>query len=46
MEKTGVLSAKKMGKTLAGHELGKNFLQEEVRVNILSGEDDVIVEDG
>ena len=45
MNKIGVLGAKKRGKILTGHELGKNLLKWEVGGNILSGEDDIIVED-
>ena len=46
MKKLGVLGANKRGKTLAGHDLGKDLIKKEVGVNIISGEDDVIVEDG
>ena len=45
-KKIGVLDTKKRGKNLAGHDLGKDLLKEEVEGNILSGEDSVIVEDG
>ena len=46
MEKIGVLGADKRSKTLAGHEFVNNLFKEEVRVNILSGEDNVLMEDG
>ena len=45
MKKIGVLGAKRRGETLEGHELGKGLLKEEVGGKILSGEDDVLVED-
>ena len=46
MKKTIVLGAKKRRKTLSGHELGKNLFKEEVGGNIISGKDNVIMEDG
>ena len=45
MKKIGVFRANKLRKTLAGHELGKNLLKEEVWGDILSGKDNVIIED-
>ena len=46
MKKIGVLGAKKKGKTLAGHELGKNLFKEEVWGDILPGKDNFLIEDG
>ena len=43
IKKIGVLGAKKKGKTLAGHELGKNLFKEEVWGDILYGKDSVLV---
>ena len=45
-KKLGVLGADKRGKTLKGHELGKDLMNEEVGGNIFYGEDAVLVEDG
>ena len=42
-KKFGVLGAKKMVKTLAYHELGKDSLKEEVGRNMLSGDEDGIL---
>ena len=46
MKKLGVLGANKRGKNSAGHDLGKDLLKNEVGVNIISGEDDVLLGDG
>ena len=46
MKEIGVFGTNKGRKTLAGNELGKNFLKEEVWGDILSGQDSVIMEDG
>ena len=45
-KKFGVLGANKMGKNLADHELGKDSLKEEVGRNMLSGDEDGILEYG
>ena len=45
MKKIREIGAEKMMKTLEGHELGKGLLKEEAGGKILSGEDDVLVED-
>ena len=37
MKKVGVIGANKTGKTFAGHDLGKDFLNEDFGGEILSG---------
>ena len=46
MKKIRLLGTDKIGKTFAGHELGKNLFIEEVWVNILSVKDHFILQDG
>ena len=45
-KRVGELGTKKCRKTLAGNEVGKEFLKEKVGGDILSGEEDFLLEDG
>ena len=45
-KKIRVFGADKRRKTLAGHKLGHNLLKEEIWVGILSGQDNIFMEDG
>ena len=46
MNKIALIDSKKRGKTLEGHEFGNNLLKEEVWENMMSGKDDVLMDDG
>ena len=46
MNKIGVFGAKKVRKSLAGNELGKNLFKEEVWGDILSVQDNFLLENG
>ena len=46
MKEIGVFGAEKRRKTLSGHELGNNLFKYEVLGDILSGQDNVLMDDG